>query len=281
MQLNFSISTVAYSGYRIEQAIDSIASLGVLNIELALIQGAVYDLTESDITPELARWIKSYLDDKQMRCSSLAAHCDLTLENCEQRLITRLEMCKILACKRLVLYAPRGAELGEFVIAASKAIALAKQLGIKILIENVGDTQAYLLNQADDFEPFCRQADNTVFGINFDPGNFLSHRPQLDVLEHSLSSLAFAEHLHLKDLYLEQDVWRCCELGGGAGKYQALLESAAANEQVPFFSIESPYALERLVDGSTRFKPREQLLPIAEIEQRLSKSIEFINQCLA
>lgn len=61
---NFSVSTVAYSGYTLDQAIESLHRIGVKNIELALIKGAVHDLVESDITIELAEWVKSSLIKK-------------------------------------------------------------------------------------------------------------------------------------------------------------------------------------------------------------------------
>ncbi|MDR9828197.1 TIM barrel protein [Vibrio sp. FNV 38] len=281
MHYDFSISTVAYSGYNLEQALDSMAIMGVHNIELALIQGAVYDLQESDLTLEFAKHAKNLLSNRQMSCTSLAAHCELNLENCEERLLRRIHLCVVLSCPRLILYAPREASLYQFQTAAKQAIGLARLSGIKILIENVGDTQPYVLNDADDGASILQELHEHGMGINFDPGNFLSHRPHLDVLEHSIKSLDFAEHIHLKDLACDNEVWRCCELGEGSGKYKALLQYAKQQQRMPFFSIESPYALERLSCGSIRLKPKADLFSIKEIEARLSKSVSFIKQQLA
>ncbi|USD62443.1 sugar phosphate isomerase/epimerase [Vibrio sp. SCSIO 43140] len=273
---NFSVSTVAYSGYTLDQAIESLHRIGIKNIELALIKGAVHDLVESDITIELAEWVKSSLDQKGMQCTSFAAHCEMNLGNCKERLLRRVQLCCTLACPRLVLYAPRDTTWQQFYSEARAAFDLAKLSGIKILIENVGDTRSYLLNDADDFDAFIEQVDNSVVGINFDPGNFLSHRPELDVLEHSIASLEVAEHIHIKDLIQSGDAWQCCEVGDGAGRYDALFDCAYQQENMPFFSIESPYSLERLVDGSTRLKPRDSVLSIQDIEMKLCSSIEFV-----
>lgn len=276
MHDNFSVSTVAYSGYTLAQAIESLHRIGVKNIELALIKGAVHDLVESDITIELAEWVKSNLSQRGMQCTSFAAHCEMNLGNCKERLLRRVQLCCTLSCPRLVLYAPRDATWHQFYSEARAAFDLAKLSGIKILIENVGDTRPYLLNDAGDFDTFIEQVDNSVVGINFDPGNFLSHRPALDVLEHSICSLEVAEHIHIKDLVQLGDTWQCSEVGEGAGRYGALFEHAKQEKRMPFFSIESPYSLERLVDGSTRLKPKESLLSISDIEARLSSSIAFI-----
>ncbi|MGR5266779.1 sugar phosphate isomerase/epimerase family protein [Vibrio astriarenae] len=277
MHTNFSVSTVAYSGYTLEQAIESLSRIGVENIELALIKGAIYDLVESDITPELGQRVKANLDKRGMRCTSFAAHCEMNLENCKERLLRRVQICCTLSCPRLVLYAPRDTTWQQFYNEAKEAFDLAKLNGIKILIENVGDTRPYLLNDANDFEAFMEQVETSVVGINFDPGNFLSHRPKLNVLEHSIASLDVAEHIHIKDLVRLGDSWQCCEVGAGEGKYQALFQHA---NQMPFFSIESPYALKRLADGTTKLKPRESLLPINDIELRLAESIKFVTICM-
>ncbi|MGV2987837.1 sugar phosphate isomerase/epimerase family protein [Vibrio sp. E150_011] len=280
MHYDFSISTVAYAGYDLDQALDSIANIGVRNIELAFIQGAVYDLLEGDLSPEMAKRIRELLANKQMRCTSLAAHCELNLDNCAERLLKRVQFCAELPCPRLILYAPRDASLRQFQEAAKQAFDLARLSGIKILLENVGDTQPYVLNDADDGKSIVVEWGAEGMGINFDPGNFLSHRPNLDVLEHAVKSLDFAEHIHLKDLTQRNNVWCCCELGEGSGRYKELLQFAKQQQSIPFFSIESPYALERLTCGSTRLKSKADLLSLKEIEARLSKSVRFIKQQL-
>jgi sugar phosphate isomerase/epimerase len=84
MKDNVSISTVAYAGYPIESALDAICSLGVYNIELALIQGAIYDLDEDGVNEQVVLDIRHQLNQRDMRATSLAAHCEMTLSNCNE-----------------------------------------------------------------------------------------------------------------------------------------------------------------------------------------------------
>ncbi|WP_394240036.1 sugar phosphate isomerase/epimerase family protein [Vibrio astriarenae] len=276
---NYSVSTVAYAGHSVEDAIKSLARIGVRNVEVALIQGAIYELDESMINSDYAILIRSVLSWNNMKCTSIAAHCEMTVENCADLLLRRVELCIALSCSRLILYAPREVSWSKFFSEARRAFELARTSGIKILIENVGDRKSYLLNDARDFTQFLSDVDTSVVGINFDPGNFLSHRPELDVLAHSIASLSVAEHLHLKDLTLVEGVWQCCDIGYGQGNYRRLLVHAFTNKCMPFFSLEQPLMLERDLYGRTRLKSQKQLMSIADIESRLKRSIQTINEC--
>lgn len=280
MYKGFSISTVAYAGYDIEQALDSIASLGVSNIELALIQGAVYDLDEDTLCEEYVSHIKALLDARRMSCTSLAAHCPISIDDCGELLAKRVRLTHLLECPRLILYAPRDGSLSQFKRAAEAAIAMAKHYQIKILIENVGDQQPYMLNDSRDFDAVAAEFDSATLGINFDPGNLASHRPNNNLLYDSIKSLDVAEHIHIKDLVVEQGDYQFCAIGEGICQYPALLRHASEVNKLPFFSIEAPFALVRRANGKAELKPRQQLLPISEIESRLKLSLHTINQNL-
>ncbi|WED24763.1 sugar phosphate isomerase/epimerase [Vibrio sp. JC009] len=276
MKDNFSISTVAYSGYSMEQALDSIHSLGVYNIELALIQGAVYDLDEESVSEANVRYIRNLLNQRNMRCTSLAAHCHMTLENCNELLLKRVNLANLLDCPRLILYAPRNGNMSQFQHAASKAIARAEELRIQILIENVGDQQPYMLNDSRDFNPVLNDYFSEVMGINFDPGNLASHRPENDLLYDTVQSLDVAEHIHIKDLVLDGDSYEFCAIGDGICQYPELFEHVSRYKKMPFFSIEAPFALIRKTDGRAMLKPKQEILPLDEINSRLKASVEMI-----
>ncbi len=277
MNDRFSVSTVIYSGHPLDEAFESLSRLGVRNIELALIQGAVYGLTESDVTTEAVQQTKRLLQQFKMDCTSVAAHCALTLDNCSELLLKRVQVCIELSCPRLIIYAPRDLDLVEFQYHAQEALKLAKGSGIRILIENVGDGLPYMLNDSSDFDAVTQQLDREVLGINFDPGNLLSHRPDTDVLDHSIKSLGVAEHIHLKDAVVTEQGFRFCALGEGIGRYQELI-ALMENDATPFFSIECPLSLVRLHSGEAKLKPIEQIPSIQEIEESLKVSIQLINQ---
>lgn len=279
MTNNFSISTVAYSGHPIDKALDSICALGVHNIELALIQGAIYDLDEEGVNEATVRHIRDLIIERNMRCTSLAAHCHMTLENCDELLSKRVYLAHILESPRLILYAPRDGSLKEFQEAAYKAITLAEKLNIQILIENVGDQQPYMLNDSSDFEQVMNDYSSANLGINFDPGNLASHRPDNDLLQCSVRSLAVAEHIHIKDVIPDGDCYQFCIIGEGICQYAELFRYVSMGKEMPFFSIEAPFALIRKTDGCAMLKPKHELLSIEEIHQKLKASILMIMKC--
>ncbi|MDG3087882.1 TIM barrel protein [Vibrio hannami] len=281
MKDNFSISTVAYSGYPIDQALDSISSLGVKNIELALIQGAVHGLDEDGISEEYVRYIRRLLLERGMRCTSLAAHCDMNLDNCESLLLKRVQLTNMLDCPRLILYAPRDCNLSDFQSKAQSAIRAAEGFSIQILIENVGDQKPYMLNDSDDFEVVKGECKSAALGINFDPGNLASHRPENDLLFDSIRSLKSAEHIHIKDLHLDGEDYHFCAIGEGICEYPALFEYALINNEMPFFSIEAPFSLIRKRDGSAVLKPVSEVPSLAEIEDKLGRSVQVIEECFS
>jgi sugar phosphate isomerase/epimerase len=272
MTAQFSVSTVAYSGHPIEQALDSLQRIGVKNIELALIQGAIYGLTEDGVSVECVEETKRLLDNRDMHCTSLAAHCEMTLDNCQELLLKRLKLTHLLDCPRLILYAPRDASLLEFQNAAKDAISYAEKHNIRILIENVGDRQPYMLNDSADFEAVLKQFTSPVMGINFDPGNLASHRPDCDLLNETLASAVFSEHIHIKDLEAGDNEYNFCPIGQGICRYPEFF-SLADNKEIPFYSLELPFALIRKKDGRAILKPEQELLSIQAIEKRIVESI--------
>lgn len=273
---NFSISTVAYSGYSIEVALDSIHSLGIKNIELAMIQGAVYDLDEETLNESNTLSIRQLLDERQMSCTSLAAHCHMTLNNCNELLLKRINLSIILGCPRVILYAPRDGSISQFQQVAKEALHYAETNSVQILIENVGDQQPYMLNDSSDFKPMLDAYSSKALGINFDPGNLASHRPNNNLLECTIQSLEYAQHIHIKDLILVGDDYQFCAIGAGICRYEELFQQISTRQNTPFFSIEAPFALTRKKDGKAMLKPREDVLSLQEINSRLQSSIDLI-----
>ncbi|WED28765.1 sugar phosphate isomerase/epimerase [Vibrio sp. DW001] len=280
MTSSFSISTVAYSGYKIDVALDSIQSLGVEQIELALILGAIYGLKEEDVNVEFAQYAKNQLDIRGMTCSSLACHCPLTGDNCNTLLKKRLNICHTLDCKFLILYAPRDCSLNEFVEFVGESLQLSKKLGIRILIENVGDQLPYVFNGSSDLGSFCGSIDSSVMGVNYDPGNFASHRPLDNIVQDAIACLDACEHIHIKDVVRTETHYEFCEVGDGICDYGELLTAMNQRTTPIMFSIEAPYGLERTLAGTAGFKPIEEKLSVSEIEEKLCRSIEFIGRYL-
>ena len=185
------------------------------------------------------------------------------------------ELSYYLNCPRIILYCSRNCSLEDFLLATQEAQELALKLGIKILIENPGDQKDGTINSAYDIQPFLSKVDHRIFGVNFDPGNFASHRPELDIYEHAKMALPYCEHLHIKDLTKDEEGFHFCAIGDGICKYDKLLQDI--KKQGPsIFSVEAPFRLLRNLNGTG--EPAAEKVPLQKIEDLIAKSINFTNK---
>ena len=143
-------------------------------------------------------------------------------------------------------------------------------------LENPGDGCDELLNVAADAPQMLSRIGSARVGLNYDVGNTVSHRPELDAAQDALQALPCCVHMHLKDGRGSADGWFFTPLGQGEVGLGTLLRAVAGTD-IPV-SIDIPMRLHRRPDakpGRARYR-----VPLADIETTLQTSLRYVRQRL-
>ena len=151
---------------------------------------------------------------------------------------------------------------------------MAKENGICILFENPGDGSDNIIDYAEDLASFLADLDTTIFGINYDPGNLISHRPELDPITDALKAVPHCTHFHVKDVLARPDGYSFVPLGNGAIDYEKILKSLYRSN-LPF-SLELPFRLRRDIQGNP--SKLSAPLPLEEIARGVKYSLRWVSE---
>ncbi|WP_456268443.1 sugar phosphate isomerase/epimerase [Kushneria sp. AK178] len=272
--IGMAVSTAAWDGYDWPEIFASMARLNIADVELAFIKGYVNEFTDADLNDELARKLCTLMARHGQRCTVLSAHIDLGEPGAAESMAVRIRFAAALGARYLISNAAGLAGREPFEQGLDHMMAAAREAGVKLLFENPGDGSNNLINQANDLPALLARLDTTATGINYDPGNLISHRPALSPVEDALEAIPLSEHLHLKAVSRESDGYRFGALGTGDIDYAPIVEALAARG-LPF-SLELPFRLRR--DAHAQPDKRPEPLPIDEIEQGVAASLRWMAQ---
>lgn len=273
-----SVSTGAYDGYEPDEILASLHRCNVQNVELAFIKGYVNEFSDADLNPKFAAELRNEMQRFGQRCLTFSGHINLGDEEALSQFRTRVAFARETGAVRFLTNSSTVATAERFFRLVPEITAIARDAGMVICLENPGDGVDNLFNSAADIPGLLEKLDREVFSVNYDAGNLVSHRPQLDVIRDTLEAVPYADHLHVKDVIRTADGYRFCALGEGDIDYRRLL--AAVSEKAPdlSFSLELPFRLRRTPAG----KPykEDQPLPLAVIEDKIKQSIRFVDEVL-
>lgn len=274
------ISTGAYDGYDFATAFGEIAALGVHFVEVAFIEGYTTPFSEDVFTPAYAAELRDLLKENQLRCHSFSGHMDLGRPEAAELFGRRMEFARALGAGFIVSNAAREGQRDQFMDNIQTLARLAEQLGLQIALENPGDGQANLLDNGTRGQELIREINSPVVGINYDPGNLLSHcfekvRPEEDYR----AALDNIIHLHVKDVQADSEGWHFTEIGKGAIDYASILREVIDLDRVIPLSLEIPLRLRRGRDAA----PRKSSQPVAleVIRPVMQGSVAFMRNLLA
>ncbi|WP_158589044.1 sugar phosphate isomerase/epimerase family protein [Alginatibacterium sediminis] len=274
--VDIAVSTVAYDGYDYEQIARSLQKLNVKAVEVALIDGCVEPFTELQLKEAWAKEIRACFESFGIRCSSFAAHVALVGDDAAQKLIRRIRFAAALGAPHVVTYACPSAHWPALYQQLQQALILAKQLNVRVLIENPGDGKEHIIDNSSDMQAFKELYSKDGLGTNYDPGNFVSHCPQDKPLTDALSSFNCADHFHLKDVLKTEQGYQFRSLGLGCIDYAALLQAMAIQRPNMNMSIELPLRLSRALNGQAI--RASQKIPLEQIELQLSHALEMVQR---
>lgn len=270
--VGMAVSTAAWDGYDWPEVFASMARLGIGDIELAFIKGYVSEFGDGDLDEALADELLSLMARHGQRCTVLSAHLDPGAPGGIESMAVRIRFARALGATYLITNAADVATSERFEAGLSDMMASARQAGVKLLFENPGNGGDNLINRAADLPALLARLDRSAAGINYDPGNLISHRPALPPVADALEAIALSDHLHLKAVGRDARGYGFGALGTGDIDYAPIV-AALARRGLPF-SLELPFRLRR--DANAQPVKRDDPLSLVEIERGVSASLEWM-----
>lgn len=268
------VSLVAFDGYPFETAVRTLAAIGVRRIEPALIAGYTDPFDETVFTDERARRMRIAAQAAGITCAAFSAHVDVGAPDGFDRVRRRLQFAAELGATRLVTNAARKEYRDRFFGTIERLIPEAQRSGVKIALENPGDGRSNLMDSAGDATELVARIDSPWVTVNYDPGNLVTHRPELEPEQDALALGARTGSLHLKDTARVDGRVRFVPLATGMIDYAKILAHTDTLAPPPEYSIEIPLRLARAPGGKPDRDP--QPAPLDRIRAVVTRSLEWI-----
>jgi len=275
MQPNLAINTLAFNGYSWETALDETAVAGVRYIEPVFISKYEPALRESYFTSANAVVLLTQIQYAGLRVRSMASHMDMGLAGTVEIFQKRMEFAKALGAEMILTNTSHLENERQFFFNMEALSRVAADLRLTIGLENPGDGEGYLMNDAADGVRILKRLDPEWVRLNYDFSNIYTLSKGRITYDRGLeSALPHIGHLHLKNIKRQGDHWYVCSLGEGIIDYKALFLSHPALLQLPM-SIELPVRF--AYNSDFQFvMPKPALPPLGTIRNLLQRSIEYL-----
>ena len=271
---DITVSLVAFDGYPLETAVEVVAGLGVTWVEPAMIAGYTDPFDESAFSDERAREMRKMVEGAGLACDAFSAHIDIGSPGGLEQARRRLRFAGALGVKRLATNAAKARYREAFLAAIEPLAREAERTGVVLALENPGDGAPNVIDDAAAAAELVRSIGSPWIGINYDPGNLLTHRPDTDAAADVRAFGPGLVSLHVKDAAPEGEWLRYCAVGEGIVDYGAILRYCDALDPRPVYSIEAPIRLARKPGGTTTRDDEPR--PLEEVREALRASIEWM-----
>jgi sugar phosphate isomerase/epimerase len=207
-----SVSSMAFDGYPLEQALDELAALGVRYVEPASVDKVFQHLVEADFCDARAAWLRRELESRGLACHTLSAHMDLTQPDSVERFTRRLEFARAVGARIVNSIAGPASNLAGFRRNLEPLVTRARALGVVIALENHGD----LVDRGQQILDFVEAIEDPAIGVNYDTGNaWYYSRGGIDPVAELRVLAPVVAHVHLKAPVVEDGLMRWVALGEG------------------------------------------------------------------
>ena len=271
-----SISAAPYDGYSFPQVCDSLAACGARFVEPAFIVGYTEPFDEGSFTPAEARAYRAALEASGLRCHAVSSHIDLGREDALTVFRGRMDFAAALGAKVINTNAAERSRQARFLANIGPLNDHAASLGLVIGLENPGNGEDNLMNDAAEGLALVRDLGLPAVRLNYDPGNTASHRPgRIDAAADAVTALPGCAHFHLKDVRHEADGWHFVVPGRGDIDCAAVMEALASHGDLPF-AVEMPLRLRRGPDAQPL--RASEPVPLATVEAAVRDSLAFVRR---
>jgi sugar phosphate isomerase/epimerase len=271
-----SVSTMAFDGYSLVQALDELAALGVKYVEPASVDKVFQHLLEEDFCDRRAAWLRAELLARGLSCLSLSAHMDLTQPDSVDRFHRRLEFARNIGARCVNSIAGPAGNLAGFHANIPAIAERARDLGVVIALENHGD----LLDRGHQLLNFIREVNHPAIRVNYDTGNaWYYSKGAINPVEELALLAPVVAHVHVKTPKIVDGLLRWVALGDGELDLPAL--ARVLKERMP--GVPVSYELSPR-QRSRNFEPRwraPEIPPLPEIRGIIGRSLRAIERVLA
>jgi sugar phosphate isomerase/epimerase len=271
-----SVSTMAFDGYPLEQALDELAGLGVRYVEPASVDKIFQHLVEADFCNARAAWLRGRLAALGLACHSLSAHMDLTQADSVERFVRRLEFAAAVGAAVVnTIAGPR--QNAEGFRANIPAIGKrAGDLGLVVALENHGD----LLDREEQILTFIRDVDDPAIRVNYDTGNAWYYaRGCIDPVAELALLAPLVAHVHVKSPMVTAGVLRWVALG--EGELDLARIGHVLKAEMPGVAVSYELSPRQ---RSRDFEPRwrtPEVPPLAEVRATIARSLQALARAIA
>ncbi len=266
-----SVSTMAFDGYPLEQALDELAGLGVQYVEPASVDKVFQHLVEADFCDARAAWLREELARRDLRCHSLSAHMDLTQADSLDRFTRRLEFAHAIGAATINSIAGPAANLAGFRANIPALARRAEALGLTIALENHGD----LLDRGRQIRAFIEDLGLSTVRVNYDTGNaWYYSQGRIDPAVELEQLAPVVAHVHLKDPRVDDGLMRWVALGDGRLDRPAI--SRVLRQRLPGIPVSIELSLRQ---RSRDFEPRwrsPDIPSLPEIRDIIVRSLQAL-----
>ena len=271
-----SISAAPYDGYPFPAVLDSMARCGVRWVEPAFIVGYTEPFDESVFSDANARHTRSALAASGLGCYAFSSHIDLGRDDAVGVFTGRMEFAAALGAKVINTNAAVRSREGQFLANIERLAARAASLGLAIGLENPGNGEDNLMNDAAEGLALVERLGLPAVRLNYDPGNTVSHRPgQIDGAADAILALPGCAHFHLKDVRQDEGGWVFTVPGEGVLDTATIMAALAAAPGLPF-AVELPLRMRRRRDAQPVRAPEP--VPLAHIEAAVRGCLGYVRR---
>ncbi len=271
-----SISAAPYDGYPFPQMLDSMARCGVRHVEPAFIVGYTEPFDEAAFSDAHARQHRAWLDASGLGCHAFSSHIDLGRPDAVAVFARRMDFAAALGAKVINTNAAERGRRAGFMVNIGPLAERAASLGMVIGLENPGNGEQNLMNDAAEGLALIRELGLPSVRLNYDPGNTASHRPgQIDAAADAVAALPGCAHFHLKDVRRDASGWVFTIPGQGDIDCDAIMDALAARPDLPF-AVELPLRMRRRQDAQPMRAPEP--VPLTRIEAAVRSCLTYVRR---
>jgi sugar phosphate isomerase/epimerase len=272
-----SVSAAPYDGYPFPRVLESLAACGFTHVEPAFIVGYTEPFDEDAFTAERALQYAAWLKEAGLACHAFSSHIDLGRPDALEVFRGRMNFARAIGARVINTNAAARSNEKRFFTNIEVLARHAEKLDLWIGLENPGDGSDNLLNTAADAAALLDRIGHPRVGLNYDAGNTISHRRDVDPTADALAAMSHCVHTHVKDVRVNADGFFFAPLGEGNIECAKIVEAIAATDLD--LSIEIPLRIHRGPDA----KPSRNAyrVPLGDIEATLKAALAFVNGHLA